>query len=96
MLERQGQSNVFCSSSNIHLGFWWPIAPRHIHSIDLHQPLESSVSGNDSFFPLVAQVLLCQKRETVDKWIQSRDLSGISLGILGLGPGELWDPELVI
>lgn len=96
MLVRQGQSNVLCSSSKMQLGFWWPLAPRHIHSIDLHQPRESSVSRNDSFFPLVAQVLLCQKRETVDNWIQSRDLVGISLGILDLGPGRSWDPEFIV
>lgn len=96
MLVSQGQSNVFCSSSKMQLGFWWPLAPRHIHSIGLHQPQESSVSRNDSFFPLVAQVLSRQKRETVNNWIQSRDPVGISLGILDLGPGGSWDSEFVI
>lgn len=87
ILVRQDQSHVFCSSSKTQLGFGWPLAPRHIHSIDLHQPQESSGSRNGSFSPLFTQVLLCQKKETVDNWIQSRDLVGISLGILDLGPG---------
>lgn len=78
------------------LGFSWPLAPRHIYSIDLYQPWESSLSGNDSFFSFVAQVLLCQKRETVDNWLQSRDQVDISLGILDLGPGGSWDSEFVI